>query len=292
MVMQREEEPPPSGAIRQETRREGVEGSGEQGNVLLVPTDFSEESGYALKHAQRLGRSMELPVVLLHVMGDGEQEEVELGRLRKQAESVFGRGCDGVLMRLARGVVNEVVPREASAVGAEYVILGSRDAKNPVEHKHSTSLNLLRTGRVPYVTVQQNTSVRSYQDVVLPIDYTDESQKHYGWLDRLCCYFEPTFHLVRPDVNEPELEERVDENVTKVMSLLSERGIPHTVRTVPGDSDYALEILQVARELESDLIVVITSVDPRKKGSYMLEPHARRLVLQAAEIPVMTVNPE
>ena len=260
MVMQREEEPPPSGAIRQETRREGVEGSGEQGNVLLVPTDFSEESGYALKHAQRLGRSMELPVVLLHVMDDGEQEEVELGRLRKQAESVFGRGCDGVLMRLARGVVSEVVPREASAVGAEYVILGSRDAKNPVEHKHSTSLNLLRTGRVPYVTVQQNTSVRSYQDVVLPIDYTDESQKHYGWLDR--------------------------------MSLLSERGIPHTVRTVPGDSDYALEILQVARELESDLIVVITSVDPRKKGSYMLEPHARRLVLQAAEIPVMTVNPE
>ena len=92
MVMQREEEPPPSGAIRQETRREGVEGSGEQGNVLLVPTDFSEESGYALKHAQRLGRSMELPVVLLHVMGDGEQEEVELGRLRKQAESVFGMG--------------------------------------------------------------------------------------------------------------------------------------------------------------------------------------------------------
>ena len=111
-------------------------------------------------------------------------------------------------------------------------------------------------------------------------------------MDRLCCYFEPTFHLVRPDVNEPELEERVDENVTKVMSLLSERGIPHTVRTVPGDSDYALEILQVARELESDLIVVITSVDPRKEGSYMLEPHARRLVLQAAEIPVMTVNPE
>lgn len=293
MMLQRGEEPPPSGGDRSGALLSAGENgeSADREPVLLVPTDFTEEANYALKHAQRMGRSMDLSLVLMHVLEGDETEASALQRMEEQADEVCGRGSDDVQMRLVRGVVSEQVPLVASELGAEYVILGSHDVKIPMQHKRSTSLKLLRSGRVPYITVQQPTDVRNYESIVFPVDYTDESQKHYDWLDRLCHYFTPTFHLVRPDVNEQELEDRVDENIANVMLLLSQRGVPYTVRTVPGETEYALEILQVAQELEADLVVVITSADPRQEGRFMLEPHQRRLVLQSAEIPIMTVNP-
>lgn len=293
MVTQSGEEPPPSqdngtgaqpGAFVTREHQEQRAG-------LLVPTDFTEESGYALKHAQRMGRAMDLPVMLMHVLEEGERESEVQAKLQEQAEEICGRSSDDVVLRVERGVVSECVPALAQALGVEYIILGSHDVKIPKQHKRSTSLKLLGIGPTPYITLQQSSSVRSYEDIVLPIDYTDESERLYGWIDRLCTYFTPTFHIVRPAVNELELEEQVDENVANAMTQLSQRGIPYTVRTVTGEADYALEIIEITRELVADLIVLITSIDPRKKGTYMLEPHERRLVLEAAEIPVMTVNP-
>lgn len=294
MEKQRGEEPPPSQANSAGDRlgdfgtKEGCAASA----GLLVPTDFTEESGYALKHAQRIGRAMDRSVALMHVLGDEERESEVQEKLQEQAEEVCGRGSDEIILRVERGVVSERVPAVARELGAEYIILGSRDVKNPVQYKRSTSLKLLGIGSTPYITLQQSSSVRSYEDIVLPIDYTDESEKRYDWMDRLSSYFSPTFHIIRPEVNELELEEQVDENVANAMAQLTQRGIPYTVRTVPGEAEYALEIIQIAREIEADLIVLVTSNDPRKKGTFMLEPHERRLVLEAAEIPVMTVNPK
>lgn len=288
----RDEDPPSCVGDETSALRSAKDGIGAvREGVLLVPTDFTDESGYALKHAQRIGKSMGLPVVMLHVLEGNEKEEAVLERMEEQAEEICGRWGD-IEMRVARGAVSEQIPRVAEEVNAEYVVLGSRDVKIPGHHKISTSLKLLGHGRIPYITVQELPDSKRYENIVFPIDYTDENQQRFDWLDRLCRYHSPTFHLVRPSVNEPELVECVDENMARAMAVLSLRGTPYTVRTMPGEADYALEILEVAHELEADLIVVTTSIDPRRKGSYMLEPHERRLVLQAADIPVMSINPE
>lgn len=256
---------------------------------ILVPTNFTIESTYALRHAQGTARVTGHRVMLLHVLEAGEQEAQAQECLRQQ----LCAADDDVPIdtMLEHGVVSRVVPAVGQRLGTDYIVLGSHDVKIPQNQKLSTSLKLLTHGDIPYVVVQERPKSDRYQRVIYPIDFTDETNMQTRWLDNLCQHHNPAVCLLRPDVNEVDLLDCIDQNISKAIRILAAHHARYTVRTVEGKTDYAVEILQTARDLSADLIVVTTSYDPRVKGDYMLEPHERKLLLQAADIPVMTINP-
>ncbi len=227
--------------------------------------------------------------MLLHVLEEGEQEAEAQELLHRQLQEA--EEDVPVTTMLEHGVVRQVVPAIGRKIGADYIVLGSHDVKIPQNQKLSTSLKLLTHGAIPYVVVQERPKSDRYERVIYPIDFTDETDMRTEWLEKLCHYHQPAVCLLRPDVNEVDLLDCIDQNTSKAIKVLAAHHTRYTVRTVEGKADYAVEILQTARDLNADLIVVTTSYDPRVKGDYMLEPHERKLLLQSADIPVMTINP-
>lgn len=265
----------------------GLDGDG----TILVPTDFKAESDYALQHAVRLAEAAATGVTLLRVLTEGETEAEALATMETQ---VARAGCGRFPVRcaVAEGQIPFAVQIAAEAFRAEYIVLGSHSIQQPATLKSSEARRILKYGNVPYITIQQPPRDEDIEHVVFPIDYTDGNRLKYGWLEPLCREYNPTFHLVTPDVNEPNLLQSVQENMARALGCIARIGAKHVEHQVEGRDEFSVEILEYAQAVGADLLVIASAPDPRQPGMYMLEPHERNLVVGGGATPVMVINPK
>lgn len=256
---------------------------------ILVPTDFSPESGYALAHGVRYAKALQARVVALHVLPAGADESDAWQALERQVKKLSTRIA--VQSMVTHGELETEVHRVAKSENAQYIVIGSQHAKTPESYKNSKARHLFRFGTIPCIAIQTPPQRNEVSNVVFPIDYTDENRGDHGWLERLHTHHNPVFHLVTPEVNEPELQQCLKHNLQLAQTLLNGVGAQFSTRQVEGVDEFSQEVLEIAQEVEADLIIVTSAHDPRHPGHYMLEPHERNLLLQADSIPVMVINP-
>lgn len=256
---------------------------------ILVPTDFSTESDYALLHGTHLAKAMRIGVVLLHVLKENEDEKNAWQKIEQQVKKLSPK----VPLRtiVTSGELETQVQHIAEAEQAQYIVVGSHHAKTPDSYKKSKARQLFRYGTTPFIAIQTAPEMEEFNNVIFPVDFTDEGRGKHEWLERINEFYDPIFHLVTPKVNEPELELRVKHNLQLAQSLLERVGAPFTTCQVEGLEEFSQEVLEFAHEVEGDLIIITSANDPRHPGRYMLEPHERNLLLQADDIPVMIINP-
>lgn len=264
--------------------------------VVLVPSDLSEVSGYAVELGGYMAAERDCKLVLLYVSGDAVTEDEYKGlekKLRKQAR-LTPSSVDVVVKIVQGDDVVEVVQQRIREMGAELVLLGSRSASDHLKFKDSKSLKVIREGFAPYIFVQGAVEREAISTVVIPMDYTDEDVRDFSWLARLARCHRPHFHILMPmvdEVAEEEMEEYLEANLEDLRGQLQAVGASFEEHTLDSDQEFSASIVHYAQGIEADLIVLTSTVDPRKPNSYMLEPHARRVLLHAGAIPVMIVNP-
>jgi nucleotide-binding universal stress UspA family protein len=117
-----------------------------------------------------------------------------------------------------------------------------------------------------------------------------ENKEKHSWISYFCDYYVSKFHLIKPNVSDPELVAKVDLNMASAVRYLDEKGAKYEVYTVPGQKPYAEEVLDLAVNIRADLIVIMTT-KVSGDGNFILEPHEHTIVGQAGHIPVMSINP-
>ncbi len=263
--------------------------TGQKGDVLVVPTDFSPESDYALQHAVLVAQQSQKRVVLLHVaptQNDGSAK----GQMQEQLMRVEHEGVE-IESRIVEGELSPTIVAVATESNADYVVIGTHSLKRPSLLKQSCTMKILRTGNTPYVTVQEPPQHEEIRRVVFPIDYTDENRPKYEWLEELNREFNPLFQLVTQAVNEPQLLERVEANLERAIAFIERIGGRYITFELEGKDEFAQEIIDYTHEHEADLLVICSMKDPRQEGQYLLEPHERNLVVGGGQTPVMIINP-
>ncbi len=259
--------------------------------TILVPTDFRDEADYALQHAIRLAAAAGVGVILFHVLED--DETAAQAQLALQAQNRRANQCAfPVTLLVGQGELPEAVLEVADRYSARYILLGTHSIQNPATLKSSATRRILKRGNVPFITIQQPPREEAIEHVVFPIDYTDGNRLKYGWLETLWREYNPTFHLVTPEENEPALRQSVQENMARAMALIGRLGAKHIQYQVEGKDEFSVEILEYALSVEADLLVITSAPDPRQPGTYMLEPHERNLVIGGDFTPVMIINPK
>lgn len=141
---------------------------------ILIPTDFSPCSEYAVRYAAALALGLGAEVHLAHVIDMGYMayaamygqtgvvdpdiasvEEACAESLEKQAQALKGKGLD-VTVHLEKGAPSDVLPKLAAAKGCDLIVVGT--------HGHSgfdrflfgsTCERLVRRSSIPVLAVKQ-----------------------------------------------------------------------------------------------------------------------------------------
>jgi nucleotide-binding universal stress UspA family protein len=257
---------------------------------ILVPTDFKQAAVNALLHAIRVSSVVGESITLLHVVDSKSKEDEALAKLQDVAKEAYDKHGVRPNVMVAIGNVVDEIARVSGELNTSIVIMGSESIKGQSQLTTTWTLKVITRAKAPFVTIQEPPINKRYDDIVFPIDFTLENKEKHSWISYFCDYYVSKFHLIKPNISDPELIAKIDLNMASAVKFLDEKGAKYKVYTAPGHKPYAQEVLDMAVNIRADLIVIMTT---RQTGDeiFVVEPHEQYIIGNAGHIPVMSINP-
>jgi nucleotide-binding universal stress UspA family protein len=269
---------------------------------ILCPVDFSELSALGLRYAGALAKCNQAKLTILYANSflpppyftKARIEELQehlrdsfaeaQKSLRHFSEAALGPGRPNMDNRVAEGLPVDAIRLTATEVGADLIVMGThgRSGVNRLM-LGSVTERVLRESAIPVLTVRgAEHSSSSFKEILCAVNDTEVSRQALRLATRIgeCFGGAVTVLHVRESVSENSIED--------VCGWISPEDRAHcTVRELTREGHAAKEIVALARERPSDLLV-IGSQHRRFFDATVLGATTARVV-RHAPCPVLTV---
>lgn len=274
--------------------------------TLLVPTDFSEEAGYALQAAHQLARKLQAALRLVHVL-EFPMDDVEtpVPRIKTLPVAFLREAKQEALARLGqeaqRADLTQVPVETKVLVGNPYlsitrelvgdpvdlVVMGSRGASGLQEILvGSNAERMVRFARCPVLVIKETTNLENMRHIVFATSLQEAEFRVLSHLQWLRQAFHAHLHLLRVNTLANFLH---DQYVQRTLTHLAQQSkLDHyTVHTF---SDLSEEdgILHFADEIGADLIAMATH--GRRGILHLLSGSVAEDVVNHARRPIWTMS--
>ena len=257
---------------------------------IIVPWDFSEKAENALEHAERIARTLDKNIELLHIVTKEEKlsgMESELEKVSQEALQKFGVKPS---IKVLEGSIFSTISNYASDTKANMVIMGTYGIKGIQKFTGSYAFRVLLGSKVPFIVVQDKPRTEEkLSNIVFPIDFKSENKEKLYWAIYLGKYFNSKVHLVKYPVNDPSLKKKVDINLNFAIRFLIQNSLDYEIHTAP-KGEFGKEIIKFAQDINADLILIVTTKNITFLD-FIFGTREQYIIANSAKIPVMVVNP-
>ena len=280
---------------------------------ILVPTDFSEQAGYAMDLACQIANKSKIELVALHVLDNtglfdfsagssaypimGNPSGLELDQ--KFMEVLFSNAeekCKNflkayentslkIIQKIKIGSAFHYITEEIEDNNTDLVIMGSKGASGFEEVLiGSNTEKVVRHAKCPVLTVKSRVNLNEVRDIVFATDFHEEEAHVAEELKKLQEVFHAKLHLVR--INTPnnfETNRRIMEHVD---SFISENAITNYTVNIYNEKVEEDGIIFFAQDINADLIALATH--GRSGLLHLLSGSIAEDVVNHAQRPVWT----
>ncbi len=280
---------------------------------ILVPTDFSEQAGYAMDLACQIANKSNIELVALHVLDHtglfdfsagsssyplmGNPAGLELDQnflelLYNNAEEKcknFLKPYENKSLKITQkikiGSAFHYITEEIEDNNTNLVIMGSKGASGFEEVLiGSNTEKVVRHAKCPVLTVKTKVNLKEVKNIVFATDFHEEGAQVADELKKLQEVFHAKLHLVR--VNTPnnfETNRRIMEHVD---SFISENKISNYSVNIYNEKVEEDGIIFFAQDINADLIALATH--GRSGLLHLLSGSIAEDVVNHAQRPVWT----
>ncbi|WP_298551150.1 universal stress protein [uncultured Algibacter sp.] len=271
---------------------------------IIVPIDFSEHSGYALKTAAKLAQKYDAELIALHMLEMSDIMLTASDGLQNQKAAFFLQLAEQKFKNfLKRDFLNDIkitpiikhfkvfseVNDVAEKHNADLIVMGSQGTTGIAEFFiGSNTERVVRHANIPVLVVKNDMPNVNFDVVAFACDFSEETIESYLKAMNMFSKTEAKLYLVH--VNLPnerfksslEIEKRVVNFFTKAERSLDKMEDVHYV------SDYSVEegVLSCANKIGADLVIVPTH--GRKGLAHFFEGSIGEDVANHSTLPVMT----
>lgn len=218
---------------------------------ILVPTDFSEYSEFAIHSAASLVKKYGGTIVLFHVLTKNESAE----EAKSKFELLLSSGVlDGISHEYQ---VSDGEPIDAIITAyADLIVMGSKGAQGLKSFFIGTNAEQVsKQARFPVITVKGYTDLGAIKSIVYPTDMRKEQDLIIGEIKALQSFFDANLHLVKVYDDSVLKRKSVEDRIRKFAESHELEGFSVTARANINETE---EILSFAEEMNADLIAMAT----------------------------------
>lgn len=240
---------------------------------ILVPTDFSQLSKYALKYAIKIANRLEGSITILHVVTMKEamrismrdkirlvenspvdSPEQELETLVRTVSEQY-KTSHPITYHVARGrYFPSTLIREARRLRSGLVVMGTRGASGLTKAVLGSNTNsVIEVSHIPVLAVPEKAEFKGFHNVVYATDLRD-LQGELGVLVRYIERFGSTIHLVH--IVSPG--KQVDVIEGKIDAVLQDFPYKNIISLVLVDNDIDSAIDQYVEVSKADVLAMFT----------------------------------
>jgi nucleotide-binding universal stress UspA family protein len=274
---------------------------------ILVPIDFSETSNYAIEKAARMADKFKAELYIIHVLesspykmvpseeSPGSKQKVVLQKnIMDRFEKITNRLTEtyniSVNTLLGEEKVLEGIEDAIKDNNIDLVVMGTHGATGIREFLiGSNAQNIVNKSACPVMTFKMPPGEKGFKTIVMPIEKWNSSIEKLDYVTSIAEKYQSHIHLlgVMNSDKKPEMK-KVLTLVESAEKYLKEAKIDCT-RKVITSQHVAKETLQYAREIDADLILVMTEHESNL-GNALPFVFARHII-NHSEIPVMSIKP-
>ncbi len=272
---------------------------------LLVPTDFSEQSEYALRVAAQIAKQINGELIVTHMMGlhntlinttDNRSAEQALFQL-KLSQQKFKTFLDKNYLsgiKVTDTVENQTVFSGINTIVKKHdidlVVMGSHGTTGLIEDIFvgSNTEKVVRTSEVPVLVIKKDRVNFKINKVVFACDFKPENVDAYKNAMQLFRLFDATIHLIY--VNLPQNFKSTLQMKAMVDDFLKAAGDQETISSedIVYYNDFSAEegIFNFSKQVDADLIAIPTH--GRKGLAHFFAGSITEDIANHLELPVMT----
>lgn len=279
---------------------------------VLVPTDFSEQSNLALHQAIHLARIVGGEVVLLYVL---QEKKGILGKLfnSQQQESfddLVHEKLDEQALEFSKKhnikvetfvkystSVHGEITNFADEIKASIIVMGKGSVVAEGVEKPSIgsiTSRVLRTSKIPVVTIGGTELRLGFKNILLPLDLTKETRQKVSWAIQFAKLFNAEIHVVSTIWDNKEfVTKQINAQLKQVVAFIKKQNIMVKGEIViPNDGDTNIisifsKYMQEHKEL--DLAIIMTQQED--DFTHLFVGSSATSFIRETKIPVMSIVP-
>jgi nucleotide-binding universal stress UspA family protein len=280
---------------------------------ILVPTDFSEQAGYAMDLACQMARTANIELVALHVldhtglfdfstgssayplMGNPAGLDLDqkfLASLYSNAEekcAKFLKPYEKEGLKISKkikiGSAFHYITEEIDDNNTDLVIIGSKGSSGFEEVLiGSNTEKVVRHSNCPVLTVKSKMNIQDVDNIVFATNFKAEDSHVAEELKKLQEIFKAKLHLVR--VNTPNSFETNRKIMAQADDFIKENNISNYTINIYSDKVEEDGIIFFAQDIDADLIALATH--GRSGLLHLLSGSIAEDVVNHAKRPVWT----
>jgi nucleotide-binding universal stress UspA family protein len=264
-------------------------------DTILVPTDFTDVSEYAIDHAIEIARIFKHKICLLHVIsrrttGSGKMMIMQ-ENMENQAAAISERTMLEVFYMIVEGSIFTTISEVADRINAEFIVMGIHGMKGVQHIVGSYAYKVISSSNIPVVVVKHMHHHVGYKNIVLPVDFSKKRAHKIAEAIKIAKYFGATIRIFGFLSTENKAKIIKKEALLKgVTEVFAKQGIPVTTDLLvnPG-YDWAEALMRYAEEIDADLIMMV--VEKAGRISDMFYSNATERIIDKADVPLLTVVP-
>ncbi len=144
----------------------------------------------------------------------------------------------------------------------------------------------------PFIVVQEKgIKDTGYDDIVVPLDMTEDSKQKLDEVADIAKYFNSKVHIIAKHETDNSLYTKLKNNVLFAKKYFLEKGVDLNIVITEPKTDFEKEIIKYAKEHDADLIAIINSLKWNIFGSLFASRREEQIITNKEQIPVLCVNP-
>ncbi len=278
-------------------------------NIILVPTDLSTASNFALDHAVGIAKLFDNQITLLYVVeesffksmfGGGMEKTVMVdaitSKLEEKAKSITDKYPNLTVNTLVReGKVYKQIIEVSRSYACDSIVMGFSGSNGMERFMGSTTTRVLKSSEVPVVIIKDVQTNMKYEKIILPIDLTRESRQKVDWAIHFAKQYNSEVHVIMEIEDDEFLANKVKASLKQVESILSKYDVKY-VSKILDDKQYpdnfGHDVVQYADEVSADLIMIMTQKESGVQDYLRIGSFARHIIHASKNTPVMAIRPK
>ena len=276
---------------------------------ILIPTDFSESAGNALRLAIQIAKINRAEIILLHIVTPFDiTNKMQKISVKSDQQPLYNKAVktmENELKRIAKEItekelikveyiinveliIDEAICDVAEKEKADLIVMGTHDTKDARAFFAGKNTYLvIQYAECPVLTIPKKMGKRGLKNIILPIRLESYSRQKVDYALQIARLFESTVFITgyTDDTNKSK-QNKVVQYVNQVVGYISKLNIKYKSTSIFSEN-FIKEILEYARKNKADLIVVMKKHDfdlnQLVKGTYSKQ------FVNHSEIPILSI---
>ena len=257
----------------------------EKKKSFLVPYDFTEASKKALDQTIELSKYENSKVIILHVIS----KENERNTASKKIDELISQLNVNIEIenKVIKGSIFTTIGEVAEEKNCSAVIMGTHGVSGMQKVFGSFAMKVIISTGVPFMVVQKETEIKTFNNICLSIDATAESIQIINTAAILAKTYNAKIHIIAEKEKDVSKARKIKNNLLILSKKMKKMEVNYKLELLERKGEWIDTIIEFAHQRKMDMFAYSYDSDRLLASK---DKFSQSLLFNSFYIPALIIN--